>query len=72
MEHIDLKLLVQLIMSACVLHNFCLQSDDFDNCYFLDHHDGNDGGIHGDDDGEYHDGILDAEAKFIQLMNIIR
>ena len=43
LEHLDLELLVHLIMSACVLHNFCLLHDDFDDSYFLDHDDGDDG-----------------------------
>ena len=38
-----MELLVHLIMSACVLHNFCLLNDDFNDSYFLDHHDGDDG-----------------------------
>ena len=49
LEHMDMELLVNLIMSACVLHNFCLLNDDFDDGYFLD------GGDDDDDDGD--DGI---------------
>ena len=32
-----------LIISACVLHNFCLIHDDFDDGYFGDDDDGGDG-----------------------------
>ena len=71
MEHIDMKVLVDLIMSACVLHNFCLLHDDFDDSYVLDNHDGD----AGDDDGHNGNGNQDdglgAKAKRIQLMNII-
>lgn len=69
--HMDMELLVHLIMSACVLHNFCLVNDDFDEGYFLDCGDGaddDDGGI----DGDPHAGPLPtAEAKRVQLMNIV-
>lgn len=36
LDHIDIELLVHLIMSACVLHNFCILHDDFDDGYFLE------------------------------------
>jgi len=51
-------------MSACVLHNFCLLHDDFDDSYFLDH---DDGAVAGHLDG----GAPAAQAKRVQLMNII-
>lgn len=71
LEHMDMELLVHLIMSACVLHNFCLLNDDFDEGYFLDCGDGAD-----DDDGEIDGGphagpLPTAEAKRVQLMNIV-
>ena len=65
LKHTDIELLVCLIMSACVLHNFCLLNDDFDDSYFLDHHDG--GPVPGHLDG----GTVAAQAKRVQLMNII-
>lgn len=48
----DVKLMAKLIMAVCVLHNFCLMLDDYDNSYFLpgdgnnaDDDDGGDGGL---------------------------
>ena len=38
-----MEMLVHLIMSAYVLHNFCLLSDDYDDNYFLDANDGGSG-----------------------------
>ena len=63
-----MELLVHIIMSACALHNFCLLHDDFDDNYFLDHHDvdGGDGYA-----GGHPDGALAAEAKRVRLMDII-
>jgi len=73
----DLELLVNLIMCACVLHNFCLLNDDFDDGYFLDDDDDD------DDDGDGDGGIDDghgaggpgapaaAKAKRVELMNIV-
>ena len=67
-----MELLVHLTMSACVLHNFCLLNDDFNDGYFLDHHDGDDGD---DNSGpvvaHLEGGALAAQAKRVQLMNII-
>ena len=68
----DMEMLVHLIMSACILHNFCLLNDDNDDSYFLDADDGGSGDI---DDGLVA-GHLDwgapaAEAKRVRLMNII-
>lgn len=42
-DHLNMKLLVQLTMAACVLHNACLLHDDFDEGYMLDADDDNDG-----------------------------
>lgn len=68
LEHLDIELLVHLIMSACVLHNFCLLKDDFDDSYFLDHDDGDGAGpVAGHLDG----GAPAAQAKRMQLMNLI-
>ena len=69
LDHIDMELLVQLIMSACVLHNFCIIHDDFDDDYFLeDHQDDNDAN-EGHDAHDPH--ILAAQAKRLQLMNLV-
>ena len=43
LDHLDIELLVLIIISACVLHNFCLIHDEFDEGYFGDH-DEDDGG----------------------------
>lgn len=67
-----MELLVYIIMSACVLHNFCLLHDDFDDNYFLDHHDGDSDGDGGDGHaGGHQDDLLAAETKQVWLMNII-
>ena len=67
-----MKLLVRLIMSECVLHNFCLLNDDVDDSYFLDHHDGDDGDADGGPALRHLDGgALAAQAKRDQLMNIL-
>ena len=71
LEHLDLELLVHLIMSACVLHNFCLLHDDFDDSYFLVHDDGDDGDDGGAVAGHLDGGAPAAQAKCVQLMNII-
>ena len=65
-------MLVHLIMSACVLHNFCLLNDDYDENYYLDIDDGDDGAA--DNDvivGHLGGGAVAAEAKRVHLMNII-
>ena len=50
----------------------CLLNDDFNDSYFLDHHDGDDGD---DNSGpvvaHLEGGALAAQAKRVQLMNII-
>ena len=35
LEHIDVELMVHLILATCVLHNYCLWHDDFDEDYFF-------------------------------------
>jgi len=66
LDHLDLRLAVHLIITACVLHNFCLLHDDFYDGY-LDDDDGFDD--HLGDDGHRPDGR--AEQKRIHLMNIV-
>lgn len=39
LDHLNLKLIVLFIISACVLHNICLLRDDFDEGYMLDNDD---------------------------------
>lgn len=56
--------MVHLILALCVLHNYCLLKDDFNEGYFLDDasNDSTPGG---------QDGLRAAEAKSVQLMNIV-
>ena len=35
LDHLDLRLAVHLIISACVLHNFCIIHDDFYDGYMM-------------------------------------
>ena len=49
MDHLNVELIVELIISACVLHNICLLHDDFDPGYMLDDDD------HDDDEDEDED-----------------
>ena len=51
-DHLNQKLIVLLIIGACVLHNVCLLHDDFDDGYMLDNDDdiGNDIGAGGRND----------------------
>lgn len=39
LDHLNQKLIVLLIIGACVLHNSCLLWDDFDEGYMLDNDD---------------------------------
>lgn len=67
-----MAMLVHLIMSACVLHNFCLLNDDYDENYYLDIDDGDHGAAdNGPAVGHLGGGALAAEAKRVHLMNII-
>ena len=67
-----MELLVHIIMSACVLHNFCLLHDDFDDDYFLLlDQDGDGVADDGQAAGHLDGGALAAEAKRVQLMHII-
>ena len=56
LDHLNQKLIVLLIIGACVLHNVCLLHDDFDEGYMLDNEDddenddGNDNGVAGRND----------------------
>ena len=63
-----MRLAVHLIISACVLHNFCIIHDDFYDGY-MDDDDDDDGFDDPDDDGPHPDGR--AEQKRAHLMNII-
>lgn len=69
LDHLDLVMAVQIITATCVLHNYCLLHDDFDDGYFLPGH--ADGG--GADDGSEQQGPPDhgAAQKRVHLMNIV-
>ena len=76
LEHIDIELMVHIIMATCVLHNFCLLNDDFHEDYFLDNDDDGDGDDDDDDSCDGcapggRDGVRVAEAKRLQLMDIV-
>lgn len=47
LELLDIELMVHLIMTACVLHNFCILHDDCDENYFLHNDDSGDDGCVG-------------------------
>ncbi|XP_068712793.1 putative nuclease HARBI1 [Montipora foliosa] len=79
LDHIDLELMVHLILASCVLHNYCLLKDDFDDGYFLDGGDDDDDDNYGSNGSDAsnnstpraRDGLRAAEAKRVQLMNIV-
>lgn len=79
LDHIDLELMVHLILASCVLHNYCLLKDDFDEGYFLDDGDDDDDDNYGSNGSDAsndstprgQDGLRAAEAKRVQLMNIV-
>ena len=56
-------------MCACVLHNFCLLNDDFDDGYFLDDDDDGDCGIDDGHSAGRPGAPPAAEAKRVQLTN---
>ena len=65
-------MLVHLTTWACVLHNFCLLNDDYDENYYWDTDDGDHGvADNGLAVGYLGEGALAAEAKLVQLINII-
>lgn len=75
MECLKIKtaVMVHIMLATYVLHNFCLLHDDFNEVYFLGD-DGDDDSDGVDMDGHaigVHDGVRVAEAKRIQLMNIM-
>ena len=65
LDHLDVELEVYIIVAACVLHNFCLLHDDFDDMYM---HDGLDDDDH---DGHHHPADGRAEVKRTHLMQIV-
>ena len=68
MDHLNLKLIVLLVIAACVLHNVCLLHDDFDVGYMLEDDDGGGGGGNNDHGaGNYRL----AQQKRNKLKNIV-
>ena len=67
--------MVHLILASCVLYNYCLLKDDFDEGYFLDNDDDDDGSNGSDASNDStpggRDGLRAAEAKRVQLINIV-
>lgn len=72
---LSVKHMTMQIMAACVLHNFCLLHDDFDEGYFLD--DDDDDADDSDDDGDVHHSLVNgrvcrlAEQKRAHLANLM-
>lgn len=66
-DHLDVVFATKVIMAACVMHNFCLIYDDFDESYFLPNC-GEDDDNDGADDGR---GPRMAQLKRNRLMNTV-
>ena len=64
LNHLDLELKDNIIIAACVLHNFYLLNDNFNNGYFLD-------GDNKDHDAEQQYPDARAKQKRAHLMNIV-
>ena len=66
LDHFDVKLEVNVIIAACVLHNFCLLHDDFEGGYILE-------GEHNDDHDAEEPPFPDGRAnqKRTHLMNVV-
>lgn len=65
LDHLDLELAVNIIIAACVLHNYCLLHDDFDDVYFLTDDDDDD-----DEGSDNDDGNISAKQKRLHLMTL--
>lgn len=62
-----MELEVYIIVVACVLHNFCLLHNDFDDMYMHDEPDDD----FDDHDGHHHPADGRAEARRTHLVNIV-
>ena len=76
LDHLDIELMVLIIISACVLHNFCLIHDDFDEGYFgdQDEDDDEDDDDDDDDDGGHglaHPLLRRAQQKRLHIMGML-
>ena len=73
-DHLDIELLVLIIISACILHNFCLIHDDFDEGYFGDQDEDEDDDNGDDDDGGHglaHPLLRRAQQKRMHIMGML-
>lgn len=66
LDHFDVELEVNVIIAACVLHNFCLLHDDFEEGYILEEDPSDD---HDAEEPLCPDGS--ADQKRTHLMNIV-
>ena len=71
-----MELMVLCIISTCVLHNFCLTHDDFDEGYFGNDDDDDDDEDDDDDDNDGGDGPgialrRRAEQKRVHIMGLL-
>ena len=76
LDHLDMELMVLCIISTCVLHNFCLTHDDFDEGYFGNDDDDDDDEDDDDDDNDGGDGPgialrRRAEQKRVHIMGLL-
>ena len=70
LNHLSVELMTEIVMGTCVLHNFPLVHDDFDESYFLEDDDDNGG----DDDSiscDNNDRNRTAEQQHQHLLNLI-
>jgi len=65
-DHLDVTHATKLVMASCVMHNFCIIHDDFDESYFLPND--NDDNDVGTDDVR---GPRFGQLKRNRLMNIV-
>ena len=75
---LNIELMVLIIISACVLHNFCLIHDDFDEGYFGDQDEDDDEDDDDDDDddddgghGLAHPLLRRAQQKRLHIMGML-
>ena len=71
MDHLNLELIVQRIISACVLHNICFLHDDFDPDYMLDDDGDDDDSLSNHDGGSASGRDRQPDLKRDNLKNII-
>ena len=70
LNHLSVNLMTKIVMGACVMHNFALVHDDFNESYFLEYDDDNGG----DDDAiscDDNDRDRTAEQNRQHFLNLI-